>query len=669
MNHIIRRLSATTLRALFAIGLLGTVQEGLAQGKIYFIQSSPDKIRKANLDGSSPQDVLTFAGARGLALDFNAGKIYFTNDADGKIHRANLDGTGAADLVTGLNEPGDLELDLANGKIFWADPDNDKLQRANFDGSNVEDLLGSLDIDEGIALNATGDSLYFIEAGATAIRRLNLLTNIVETLVTTGLVEPFDLELEANSRKIYWTDRSAGTICRADIDGLNLNVETLVTGLSSPHSLGLDVFENKMYWSTLTGGKIQRADLGGSNVEDLLTGLSTPRGLALDVAVAPSARFVSAVGQSFTISRSTFSASQGNIHSNSVLHFQRGAPTTYTGNLTAVGDIIIDKDNTIVGNVIAGGRIVLGKNSSIVGTATPGANVVAFPPEPCTPPQPCTPPGPCVDLIIGAGQSLFEPPEPCTPGEPCKIVTVGVGAELQLSSGEYHFGGLVTEAGGRISFDVSAGAVVIQVANNLSLGKGTTFNITPGGEANSQLVTIFALQSSQVTIDMGSYVLGTINAPNATVNIGQSTSFRGAVCAAQTTVDLDVIMLHHSSLGSLPKRVLEEEAVAGAVAVASYELEQNYPNPFWSGATSRFVGNPSTTIKFALPEAGEASLAIYNVNGQLVRTLYSGEMPAGKFSLEWEGKNEAGAPVASGVYLAVLKAGEVRLVRRLVLMR
>jgi len=46
------------------------------------------------------------------------------------------------------------------------------------------------------------------------------------------------------------------------------------------------------------------------------------------------------------------------------------------------------------------------------------------------------------------------------------------------------------------------------------------------------------------------------------------------------------------------------------------------------------------------------------VNGQLVRTLYSGEMPAGRFSIEWNGTNEAGERVASGVYLAVFKAGD-----------
>ncbi|MGH7601417.1 MAG: FlgD immunoglobulin-like domain containing protein, partial [bacterium] len=92
-------------------------------------------------------------------------------------------------------------------------------------------------------------------------------------------------------------------------------------------------------------------------------------------------------------------------------------------------------------------------------------------------------------------------------------------------------------------------------------------------------------------------------------------------------------------------------------------------NPFWSGATSRFAGNPSTVISFQLPVSSEMKLAIYNANGQLVRALYSGEMPAGRFSVVWDGTNEAGMPVASGVYLYEIKAGTFKAQRRLVLMK
>jgi flagellar hook assembly protein FlgD len=72
----------------------------------------------------------------------------------------------------------------------------------------------------------------------------------------------------------------------------------------------------------------------------------------------------------------------------------------------------------------------------------------------------------------------------------------------------------------------------------------------------------------------------------------------------------------------------------------SFELKQNYPNPF----------NPSTTISFALPEAGRVTLRIYSLTGQLVRELVQGEMASGRHSVSWNGHNDLGAQVASGLY-------------------
>jgi len=72
--------------------------------------------------------------------------------------------------------------------------------------------------------------------------------------------------------------------------------------------------------------------------------------------------------------------------------------------------------------------------------------------------------------------------------------------------------------------------------------------------------------------------------------------------------------------------------------IISYQLAQNYPNPF----------NPSTQISFALSEAGEVTLAIYSMNGQLVKRLVAGEMSAGRHSFVWEATDERGLRVAAG---------------------
>ncbi len=94
-----------------------------------------------------------------------------------------------------------------------------------------------------------------------------------------------------------------------------------------------------------------------------------------------------------------------------------------------------------------------------------------------------------------------------------------------------------------------------------------------------------------------------------------------------------------------PQALSKRGEIAGNDELAApplvYQLEQNYPNPF----------NPSTMIKFALPAAGKVIVKIYSETGQLVRTLVDGEMAAGRHGIHWNGKNQAGRSIASGVYL------------------
>ncbi len=78
------------------------------------------------------------------------------------------------------------------------------------------------------------------------------------------------------------------------------------------------------------------------------------------------------------------------------------------------------------------------------------------------------------------------------------------------------------------------------------------------------------------------------------------------------------------------------------------QLSQNYPNPF----------NPSTTIKFGLPDEGKVKLVIYNVLGQKVRELINASLPAGYQTAVWNGKNDLGQEVASGLYIYRLETAQ-----------
>ena len=88
-------------------------------------------------------------------------------------------------------------------------------------------------------------------------------------------------------------------------------------------------------------------------------------------------------------------------------------------------------------------------------------------------------------------------------------------------------------------------------------------------------------------------------------------------------------------------------------------LSQNHPNPF----------NPSTTIQYGLVSAEQTTIAVYNVRGELVQTLVDGRLPAGWHTVEWNGRDKRGNPVASGVYLYRMRAGSFVETKKLVLLK
>ena len=75
---------------------------------------------------------------------------------------------------------------------------------------------------------------------------------------------------------------------------------------------------------------------------------------------------------------------------------------------------------------------------------------------------------------------------------------------------------------------------------------------------------------------------------------------------------------------------------------------KNYPNPF----------NPTTTISYDLPEPTEINLTVYDMKGREVTTLKNQEQPAGHYEAKWNGVDESGSPVSTGVYFARLQVGD-----------
>jgi hypothetical protein len=88
-------------------------------------------------------------------------------------------------------------------------------------------------------------------------------------------------------------------------------------------------------------------------------------------------------------------------------------------------------------------------------------------------------------------------------------------------------------------------------------------------------------------------------------------------------------------------------------------LSQNYPNPF----------NPNTTISFQIPVAGRVSLQVFDASGRLVRTLVNEYKDPGLYAVDWDGKDNNGAALVSGVYFYKIQTGAFKETRKMVLIR
>ena len=91
-----------------------------------------------------------------------------------------------------------------------------------------------------------------------------------------------------------------------------------------------------------------------------------------------------------------------------------------------------------------------------------------------------------------------------------------------------------------------------------------------------------------------------------------------------------------------------------------YSLEQNYPNPF----------NPSTKINFNLPKNSNVKLEIFNIIGEKITTLISNkEYQPGSYTVEWNGANQFGKQVPSGVYLYKIRADKFSSVKKMMMIK
>jgi sugar lactone lactonase YvrE len=288
--------------ALFYLSLRGGVMRTSTQGQ------QPTVIVPSENAGVGPD---------GIAIDVKAGHLYWTTMGkvaanDGSIMRSDLDGRNVRTIVPagGTFTPKQLKLDTANRKLYWSDREGMRVMRASFDGTSIETLIvtGNGDSDRkdagrwcvGIAIDTHGGKLYWTQkggdnAGKGTIKRANLDMPAGATAATrkdiellfANLPEPIDLDIDGDTRLLYWTDRGDNTISRTPLDppanfdpAARTDREIIVRNAGEAIGITLDRGRDRLYYTSL-GGVLGAATLGGGKQRLLLTGQGALTGIAV----------------------------------------------------------------------------------------------------------------------------------------------------------------------------------------------------------------------------------------------------------------------------------------------------------------------------------------------------------------------------------------------------
>jgi hypothetical protein len=288
-----------------------------AIGRLFVLELSGGRIHSMSPDGSSRKVIVADCHLPdGIVVDVEAGHIYWTNMgvpnlSDGTIERADLDG-GNRKVIIPLGvtfTPKQLHLEKGSGKLYWCDREGMRVMRANLDGTNVETLVKTGEDNDdrrdatkwcvGITIDPKRRQIYWTQkgpdnAGLGRILRAGMelpkgedaagRTDIEVWL--DNLPEPIDLELDLESRVLYWTDRGnpplGNTVNRASIDAPARNgraAERIVSDLMEGIGIALDVPGDRMFITDL-GGSVYSAKLDGSEKQALLFAQGNLSGVA-----------------------------------------------------------------------------------------------------------------------------------------------------------------------------------------------------------------------------------------------------------------------------------------------------------------------------------------------------------------------------------------------------
>jgi hypothetical protein len=194
-----------------------------------------------------------------------------------------------------------------------------------------------------------------------------------------------------------------------------------------------------------------------------------------------------------------------------------------------------------------------------------------------------------------------------------------------------------------------AGATVFGVGGS---GGALYLRWSPSPEGDVVKYAVYGAAAGGFIPDAGNF-LGFVNAPDTVLSLGT------APAPGTTYYRVNAIDADGYAGGYSPEATLTPATPVDPRVVYEDRLHQNVPNPF----------NPATEIRFDLARDGAVALVVYDVSGRAVRTLARGAYPRGEHVVRWDGRDDRGVPVSTGVYFYRLDAGRFSATRKTILLK
>jgi len=276
----------TSATASFTSADTGRIINIAKRPKLYWTDRQDDQIQRSNLDGAFVETVYSWGqNPNGIALDTVNGKIYWADFNYQEVKRMNFDGSGFETVWSG-QQVYKIALDVDAGKIYYSDRGDHWIKRANMsDGSSKESLINYDDVDC-VFLDIDAGKIYYTTGspGLNTISRANMSDgSSIEVLYTVTSPEWIpDFAFDLIHGYIYFTVIGpSGRIMRCDLDGSN---DVTITPSVMAYNIEIDVDGGKLYWSDVTSNVIKWSDLDGSNIESIISvtsGSESVRDMAL----------------------------------------------------------------------------------------------------------------------------------------------------------------------------------------------------------------------------------------------------------------------------------------------------------------------------------------------------------------------------------------------------